>query len=517
VLSFHAHDRRACEHAFHAIAAGSNNSLEQQVRLLTRSGESRWVDVRIGATRDASGAITQLTGSLADVTERKQAEQALKHSEERFRHLAHHDALTGLPNRALLTEHGDLALALAKREHKIAGVLFIDLDQFKTINDSLGHPVGDTLLCIVAERLKTCLRETDTVARMGGDEFVVLLRELHHAQDAALVAQHIVQALAAPCIVEGRELHVTPSIGMALYPQDGADFETLLKNADTAVYKAKEFGRNNYQFFTAQMNAAARIRLELENDLRPALERGQFLLHYQPLIDLRTRRLVGAEALLRWLHPQRGLVTPGEFIPLAEETGLIVPIGEWVLNAACRQAKSWSESGHALRVAVNLSARQFRERNLLSMIKQALDDNKLDVNLLELEITESAFIKSEGHVAGTLSGLKSMGVRLALDDFGTGYSSLGYLQRFPIDKIKIDRSFVHRVRPDGSGDAIIAEAIIAMAHGLKLAVVGEGVETEAQYRFLLAQRCDEAQGHYLGRPVPAEQFSRYFEQSLAQV
>ncbi|HVB49186.1 MAG TPA: EAL domain-containing protein, partial [Burkholderiales bacterium] len=430
-----------------------------------------------------------------EIAERKQAEQ-------RARHLADHDALTALPNRRLLEDRLTQALALSYRNRQQTAVMFVDLDRFKNINDSLGHAVGDALLKEVARRLVQELRVGDTICRLGGDEFVVVLPEIKRSADAANVAQKVIESVSRPLLLEGRELHVTPSIGMAVFPDDGRDAETLIRNADAAMYHAKEMGRANYQFFTEQMNLAASRRLTLENDLRRALHKGELRVYYQPIIELNAGCTAAHEALLRWQHPSKGLVLPSEFIQLAEDTGLILGIGEWVLREACRWA-TFIGAERGLAVTVNLSARQFHDPNLAQLVAQALADSGLPPALLELEITESTVMQNTDATLSTLKKLKDLGVSLSVDDFGTGYSSLAYLKRFPVDKLKIDRSFIADLPGDRDAKAIIA-AIIGMAHALGLQVVAEGVETEAQMEFLQSSRCEFIQGFLAGGPMDAD-------------
>ena len=421
-------------------------------------------------------------------------------------HLAHHDFLTDLPNRMLLSDRVANAIALARRHGKQCAVLFLDLDRFKHINDSLGHPIGDQLLQSVAQRLVACVRGSDTVSRQGGDEFVVLLSEIEHAEDAALSAEKILLALAAPHSIAENELHITASIGISIYPEDGQDAETLIRCADTAMYHAKDKGRNNYQFFTEDMNVRAVERQFLEGSLRRALERQEFVLHYQPKINLQTGAITGVEALIRWRHPERGLIPPAQFVPIAEDCGLIVPIGRWVLREACRQAQAWIDAGlPPMPVAVNISALEFQSKDFLDGVRAILKETRLNPRYLELELTESVLMQDAESTAPALIALKAIGVRLAIDDFGTGYSSLSYLRQFPIDTLKIDQSFVREITA-GSLDDTIVSAMISMGRTLKQRVVAEGVETAEQFAFLRRQHCDEGQGYHFSRPVSAEEF-----------
>jgi len=436
---------------------------------------------------------------IRDITERKRYESQLERQ-------ANYDELTGLANRNLVQDRLNQALAFSHRHDCGLAVLFIDLDHFKKINDSLGHDSGDALLTQVASRLSCSVREGDTVARQGGDEFVLLLPEIRAEDDVPEITQKLVKAMSAPFNVNGRELHITCSIGIASYPKDGEDRQTLLKNADAAMYRAKELGRNNAQHYAAEMNVKAMERLVLENGLYHALARNEFLLHYQPQVDLRTGEIAGMEALVRWQHPELGLVSPAMFIPVAEDSGLIVSIGEWVLRTACAQNKAWQLAGFKpISVAVNLSARQFRQPDLAEMVAGILRETGLDPACLELELTESLVMQDVEKTISTLGKLKAMGIKLSVDDFGTGYSSLSYLKRFPIDTLKIDQSFVRDITTDPD-DAAIAKTIISMAHDMQLRVIAEGVETEAQKSFLQQRHCDEMQGYFFSRPVPAEAF-----------
>jgi diguanylate cyclase (GGDEF)-like protein len=438
-------------------------------------------------------------GLEAEIAERRLADQ-------RVVHMAHHDALTGLPNRTLLADRVGQAIARAHRSGGKLAVLFLDLDRFKNVNDSFGHAVGDMLLTAVAARLTASRREEDTVARLGGDEFIISIPDVADAAEAESVAARILADLAKPFSINGHQLHADGSIGIALYPRDGDTAETLMRNADTAMYHAKESGRGNFQFFSAQLTERVSRRLSTETNLRRALERGEFIVHYQPLMNLTTGRIDGAEALLRWPQQDQHLVSPVEFIPIAEETGLIVPLGEWVLLEACAQAQAWQAQHPGLRIAVNLSARQFRQKNLIGMIEQALGESRLAPSLLELELTEGMLLHNVEEATHILARLDEIGVHLAIDDFGTGYSSLSYLKRFPIHTLKIDRSFVRDISTDPD-DAAIVTAIVAMARSLNLRVTAEGVETEEQATFLRSLTCDKAQGFYFGRPMPAGEFA----------
>jgi diguanylate cyclase (GGDEF)-like protein len=431
--------------------------------------------------------------------------QQRRRTENRLNHLALHDDLTALPNRLMLNQRLDQALSRHRRAGTKLAVLFMDLDRFKVINDSLGHEAGDDLLCRVAERLRAQSREGDTVARVGGDEFVVLVENHENMMDVSACAQRLIEQLSVPYALGRTNCHVTASIGISIFPADGNDSQSLLKAADVAMYRAKQAGRNNYLFYSPVMNEHTVERLELESDLRHALERGEFLLHYQPKVELETGSIIGVEALLRWKHPLHGLVPPMDFISLAEETGLIAPIGEWALATACARNKAWQDEGLAkMSVAVNLSARQFADPMLLPKLKRIIGESGLDPSCLELEITESMVMSHPAEAVAVLESLKSIGVQIAIDDFGTGYSSLAYLKRFPIDTIKVDRSFIRDIATD-SGDKKITRAIIAMAHSMKIKVVAEGVETWDQLAFLRAQKCDAVQGFLLFRPLPEEE------------
>jgi diguanylate cyclase (GGDEF)-like protein len=439
-----------------------------------------------------------------DVTERKQTERRLKQ-------LAHFDSLTGLPNRVQFIERLEQAMADANRHERLVGVVFLDLDRFKYINDSLGHEKGDGLLREVAMRLSGVVRRGDTVARLSGDEFALVLADMGHVDDAIHVAQKILDVFHQPFRVAGHDLFVTASLGITLYPFDDRGAHELLRNADVAMYRAKESGKNNYQFYVAEMTAKVSERLTLENDLRSALERGEFSLNYQPIADCRSGRIIGMEALLRWKHPERGMISPTLFIPLAEETGYIISIGEWVLRTACEQCRRWQKMGYpSLYVAVNLSSRQFHQKDLPASIYQILQDTGLNPASLGLELTEGLVMQQAVASVNTLRELKAMDIRISIDDFGTGYSSLSYLKRFPIDVLKIDQSFVRDI-PQDEDDAAIASTIITMAHSLGLKVVAEGVETMDQLKFMRQHGCDAMQGYYLSKPLPPVQFEAFLK------
>ena len=471
-----------------------------QYRIIRPDGQVRWLEDRARAVIDTDGAPVRLDGVSSDITERKSHEAEMAH-------LVNHDVLTGLPSRNLLNDRITQALAHARRSEQPVAVLFLDLDGFKFINDSLGHTVGDELLKAVAGRLADAIRDGDTVARLGGDEFVVVLLDIADAGDAEIVAQGILRSLVKPILADGQSLHVTASIGVSVFPQDGHNADLLLKHADIAMYRAKDRGRNGIQRYAREMSVRTEERVKLESALRGALEREQFKLHYQPQVDLKDGRVCGVEALIRWTHPAFGTVSPARFIPLAEETGLIIPIGEWVLRQACRQLQAWHAAGRKdLSMAVNVSARQFHHQDIPQLVRRVLDETGVPPHSLELELTESALLYNADAVIDTLRELKAIGVSLAMDDFGTGYSSLSYLKRFPIDTIKIDQSFTADL-PGGKDAASITRAIIAMAQSLDMKTIGEGVETYQQLNFLSVNACDVIQGHYFSAALPVDEMT----------
>ena len=472
--------------------------------LIRRDGVESAIEDSAAPIHDRRGQVTGAVMVFHDVSVARA--MILKMS-----YLAQHDSLTDLPNRVLLNDRLTEAIALSSRHERKLAVLFLDLDRFKHINDSLGHIVGDRLLQSVGRRLFTCVRSSDTVSRQGGDEFVVLLWEVKHAKDAAIAAEKILQALREPHLIDQHELHITGSIGIVTYPDDGTDAETLMKKADFAMYHAKETGRDSYQFFKSEMNVQAIERQSLEGSLRHAIERQELLLYYQPKINLATGGMTGVEALIRWHHPQRGLVPPGQFIAIAEECGLIVPIGRWVLSEACRQARAWQVAGlPPMCVAINISSVELRAPGFASGVRAILRETGLEPRYLELELTETFLMQDSRSTAEVLKELKEIGVLLALDDFGTGYSSLSYLKRFPIDAVKIDQSFVRDLTTDPD-DAGIVTAVIAMGRSLHMRVVAEGVETREQLEILQEHGCPQGQGYYFSRPVPAVEFRQLLE------
>jgi diguanylate cyclase (GGDEF)-like protein/PAS domain S-box-containing protein len=485
-------------------ARGSVTGFESQV--YRKNGDVIWISENARLVLDGEGKALGYEGTVEDITERKLYQSRIEHQ-------ANHDALTGLANRSLLQDRVQQAMLSAATQGTRLAIAFIDLDRFKYINDSLGHHIGDELLKNMAERFKNCVRECDTVARLGGDEFVLLINEQDAGDSVTAIMERILAEVAQPWVIKQGEFHMTCSIGVALYPDDGKDAQTLLKHADSAMYRAKDSGRNTVHFFTNDLNVLMTESLEMESKLRRALERDQFLLHYQPRIDLVTGRMVGAEALIRWQISPQEMIPPERFIPLAEETGLIVPIGQWVLQAACSQNKAWQDAGLApIVVSVNVSPRQFRQANLVQTVAEALQATGLEARYLELELTESTVMHDGPQLIVMLEELKRLGVQISVDDFGIGYSSLSYLKRFPVDRLKVDRSFVNDVMTD-KDDATIVHAIIALGHNLGLTVVAEGVETAEQVGFLRRTNCDEAQGYFFSPPIGSLEFRERFAQS----
>lgn len=487
---------------------------EGDARTREKAAMSRERDIRVAesfkSTSDDQLIMLQQANEnlvIASIEAHKLAEQ-VQLAKAKLDYLAHHDVLTDLPNRVLLHDRLTQAIELARRQGRQLAVMFMDLDQFKNINDSLGHAVGDQLLQSVAQRLIGSVRHSDTVSRQGGDEFVLLLPYIEHPEDAACSAHKILAAIALPHRVDGRDIHIGVSIGISIYPDDGQDAEALIKSADTAMYHAKEHGRNNYQFFAQDMNTRAVLRQSVEADLRRALDRREFILHYQPKINLRSGTIVGVEALIRWQRPEHGLLLPADFVSIAEDCGLIVPIGRWVLREACTQARAWLQAGLSpITIAINTSAVEFRANDFFDNVCATLQDTGLNSHSLELELTESVLMRDGDATASVLRALIDFGVLLAVDDFGTGYSSLTYLRQFPINTLKIDRSFVATMTGNAD-DATIVSAVINMGKSLNKRVVAEGVETREQYEFLLAQHCDEGQGYYFSRPMEAEALAK---------
>ncbi|OLL33240.1 diguanylate cyclase, partial [Burkholderia sp. SRS-W-2-2016] len=481
-------------------ALAANREVSAVVRNYRKDGALFWNQLFIAPVPNAEGVITHHIGVINDVTE-------LMRYQEQLEYQANYDELTRLPNRNLLRDRLEHALVIAQRHHSGVAVVFLDLDGFKNVNDSLGHSVGDRLLSVVAERLARCSRTSDTVARHGGDEFVIVMTDTVDEQSLIAWMERVRAAISEPVWLDGTELYVGCSMGASLFPQDGEDAETLMKKADVAMYRAKDMGRNTFQFYQPEMNASAGARLNLERRLRRALRDNEFLLHYQPQVDIGSGQIVGIEALVRWHDPEVGLVPPSSFIPLAEESGLIGPLSEWVLREACRQNKAWQQQGlPPARVSVNLSARVFQQRDIAKLVMQVLAETGLEPKYLELELTESTIMRNAEEAVSMLNELHALGIGLAIDDFGTGYSSLSYLKRFPVDRLKIDRSFVSDIGICGD-DETITSAIIALAHSLKLQVIAEGVETSAQLDFLKARACDEMQGFYFAKPLSTEAIS----------
>jgi len=488
-------------------ASGMTSSIN--CTLVRRDGEEFGIESRVAIIHDQDGNAVGAVVAFRDVSAARVASLEMSR-------VAQHDVLTNLPNRALFNDRLSQAISLAERQSKQLAVLFVDLDQFKRINDSLGHSVGDRLLRSVARRLVACVRRTDTVSRLGGDEFLILLSQIEHSEDAAITARKILRAVAAPHVIDSKSLDVNVSIGGSTYPADAQNAETLVSYADVAMYEAKQQGRNSYQFFRTDMRARMATRVALERDLRCALGRNEFILHYQPKVNFQTGQCTGMEALLRWQHPERGLLSAATFVPIAEECGLIVAIGQWVLLEACRQARAWSDLGlKVLPVAVNVSAVEFRARDFLSGIRAVLIATGLDPQDLELELTEGVLMQDAESAVVTLLALKAMGVKLAVDDFGTGFSSFTYLRRFPVDTLKVDKSFVHEITEDSDGTTIV-NAMINIGKSLKQRVVAEGVDTRSQLDFLQRHGCNEGQGYYFSHPITAEQVEKLFNTEVQE-
>jgi diguanylate cyclase (GGDEF)-like protein/PAS domain S-box-containing protein len=490
-----------------AIRENKTVALASNCVLIRRDGDESAIEDSAAPIHDRRGQVTGAVMVFHDVS-------AARAQSARMEHLAQHDALTDLPNRVLLNDRLEQAIGLANRHGKSLALLYLDLDRFKHVNDSLGHAVGDNLLKSVALRLTNCVRGTDTVSRQGGDEFVIMLSELLHVEDASGCAEKILRAIQLPYLIDGEEINITASIGIAVYPADGIGPEALLRNADLAMYEAKEHGRNNSQFFRIDLNSNATERQSLNSSLRHAIQRDEFTLQYQPIMNLSTGLIAGAEALIRWQHPTRGVIAPTEFISIAEESGLIVPIGRWVLREACRQARAWQDEGLPdIRLAVNISAVELRSKDFVDGVKTVLADTKFDPRRLELELTETFLMQDSTSTADVLGALKELGLKLALDDFGTGYSSLTYMRRFPIDTLKIDRSFVRNLSTHAD-DASIVSAVINMGRSLHMSVVAEGVETSEQVQFLQEHACPEAQGFCFSRPLNAGKFAALLDRGV---
>ena len=470
-----------------------------------KDGSLFYEEQTITPIKDHAGKITHFVSTGKDISERIQVQ-------ERLQHMAHHDALTDLPNRNLFLDRLQQSLTRARWHDRLVAVMFLDLDRFKNINDTLGHTVGDQLLLQLSERLSNSVRDGDTIGRFGGDEFAILLDDINSDSHISLLAEKLLDTLKKPFKINKHELFVTASIGISIFPNDGEDSDTLLRNADVAMYRAKDLGKNNYQFYSDDLSARIFERMTLESHLRHALERNEFVLYYQPQIDTRTQKIMGVEALLRWKHPEFGLVTPNNIVPLMEETGLIEKVGHWALETACRQARKWHDAGWTyLHLSVNISSRQFNDPDFISLVHDIISTTGINPEYLELELTESMLIRNASATINALNTLSSLGVRFAIDDFGTGYSSLSYLRRFPIDTIKIDRSFIHDVT-DNPDDAAIASAIIVMGQNLSLNVIAEGVENQQQLEFLSSRNCHYLQGNLFSRPLPAEEFSTLLRQ-----
>jgi diguanylate cyclase (GGDEF)-like protein/PAS domain S-box-containing protein len=498
--SIHPKDAARAREAFAQLMAGQQQ--DRPVVFRYRSAKGAWIHLEaLGANLLEHPGIRGIVLTSRDITERKRAE-------EQARYLSQHDPLTGLPNRTLMRDRLHQAVSHARRNNSLVALMCLDLDRFKLVNDSFGHGQGDALLMQVAQRVTACLRDTDTVARLGGDEFTVMLPDIASPQAAGEVAGRILKQFSKPfASQEEQDIYVSASIGISLFPRDGAEAESLVKYADTAMYSAKDSGRNSYRYFTEDLNKQVREKVTLEAGLRRAIERGELRLLYQPKIELASKRVIGAESLVRWQHPSLGLVSPARFIPVAEDSGLIVPLGEWVLRAACEQIRKWQQQGHELQVAINVSARQFQERNLADLVMGVVKESGVDPCFVEIELTESAVMRDADASISTLERIKSGGISIAIDDFGTGYSSLSYLKRLPLDMLKIDQSFVRDITTDNN-DAAIVRAIIGLARSLGIKVIAEGVEDDEQLSFLNAHGCNYGQGYLFGKPLEPGVFER---------
>ncbi|ABA89803.1 response receiver sensor diguanylate cyclase/phosphodiesterase, PAS domain-containing [Syntrophotalea carbinolica DSM 2380] len=493
----HPTDIELTERLFAEAMGGQTRSHDYEKRYIRRDGETLWAHVSTSWHYNEDGTPSYSVALISNITPHHQAKQ-------KIRQLAYFDGLTGLPNRQLFLEHCNSSLTQARRNRSPLGVCIIDIDRFKGVNDTYGYESGDALLKTVSQRLSDCMSREDVLARLGSDEFAAVIASVGSQDEFSVLAQKMLHCLTEPIQIGEQKLYCSGGMGIALFPVDGVDAEALLKNAATAMHQAKQHGSNNFRFFSKGMNRMAWERIEIETGLRRALDLQQLALHYQPQVDLKTGHIIGMEALLRWESPELGRVSPMRFIPLAEETGLILPIGNWVLESACRQAKAWHRAGFpSLRMAVNISARQFKQAGFIDRLDAIIQRSGINPELLEMELTESLIMEKSDETLMTLVDIKSRGIKLAIDDFGTGYSMLSYLKHFPIDRIKVDRSFVRDI-PENTDDAAITEAIIAMAHSLKIEVIAEGIETREQLAFLKDRACEEGQGYYFGRPVPVE-------------
>jgi diguanylate cyclase (GGDEF)-like protein/PAS domain S-box-containing protein len=510
----HGFDERLIADASRTAAEALAQQIDTGIELigLRRNGSEFPLEIMLSPLENANGIL--VTAAIRNITLRKRAEQVLVKMSLQMAYAAEHDFLTDLPNRLLLKDRvGQAIVSAAQHSHNIA-LLFLDMDGFKQVNDSLGHAIGDKLLQSISKRLLDSVRASDTVSRQGGDEFVVLLSDVDHPIATYQVVNALLAVVAKTHAIDQHELHLTASIGVSVYPDDGLDAETLIQNADTAMYQAKAKGRQSFQFFTSEMNVRAVERQSIEEAMRRALDRDEFAVHYQPKVDLRTGKITGAEALVRWTHPVRGLISPALLIPVAEECGIIVPLGRWVLQQACRQASAWADAGYSqTAVAVNVSAIEFRQENFLQGIFAILEEAQLPPNMLEIEVTESVLIQNGDATESILRTLRQSGVRIAIDDFGTGYSSLSYLERFPVDALKIDQSFIRQIADPPQKNKIVS-AVIGIGKSLNLTIIAEGVETLAQLEFLRNHHCDKAQGYLFSKPIPAEDFARLLQSGV---